>query len=124
MGIEKWLGSFFKGIAKAYSAEILLPVKQGLPTQRSKFKLDFSFQTSNVGQKCSSYLGPIICNSFPFELKPTNNINVFKHKIKKNFFQNIQNEEDDIFIYIYTYFYLLLRTFFWNFSALHTKPFF
>ena len=53
----------------------------------------------NAGQKYLSYLGPKLWNSLPSELKPTNNINTFKHKIKENFFQNIQKEEDDIYVF-------------------------
>ena len=76
---------FFKGIAPAYSGEIFYPVNQGRATRRSKFKLEFPFRKSNAGQKSLSYLGPKIWNSLPSELKSSNNINTFKHKIKENF---------------------------------------
>ena len=39
---------------------------------------------------CLSYFGPKIWNSLPSDLKSTNDINLFQHKIKGNFFQNIQ----------------------------------
>ena len=91
--------NFFKGTAPAYSAQIFRPVNQGRTTRRSKFKLEFPFRKSNTGQKCLSYLGPKIWNSLPSELKSTNNINTFKHRIKENFFQNVQKEEDDIYVF-------------------------
>ena len=37
--------------------------------------------------------------SLPSELKSTNNFNAFKHKTKENFFQNMQKEEDDIYVF-------------------------
>ena len=77
--------TFNAGTAPAYSAEIFRPVNQGRTTRRSKFKLEFPFRKSNTGQKCLSYLGPKIWNSLPSELKSSNNINTFKHKIKKKF---------------------------------------
>ena len=33
------------------------------------------------------------------DLKSANIVNSFKHKIKDNFFQNIQREEGDIYVY-------------------------
>ena len=90
---------FFKGIAPAYSGAIFHPVSQGRATRRSKFKLELPFRKSNAGQKCLSYLGPKIWNSLPSELKSSNNINTFKHKIKENYFQSIQKEEDDMYVF-------------------------
>ena len=108
---------FCKETAPAYSGEIFHPVNQGRATRRSKLKLEFPFRKSSAGQKSLSYLGPKIWNSLPSELKLSNNINTFKHKIKENFFRNIQKEEDDIC--------LLLRTVFLEFLLLHRQwPFF
>ena len=90
---------FFNGTAPAYSAEIFHSANLGRITRRSKFKLEFPFPKSTSGQKCLSYLGPKIWNSLPFDLKSANNPNTFKHKMKENFFQKIQNEEDDIYVF-------------------------
>ena len=65
---------------------------------RSKFKLNLPFCKSSAGQKCLSYMGPKIWNSQSSDLKSTNRINSFKHKIKDNFFQNIQREEKGIYV--------------------------
>ena len=84
------LMKFFKETAPAYSGEIFHPVNQGRAKRRSKFKLEFPFFRKNsAGQKSLSYLGPKIWNSLPSDLKLSNNINTFKHKIKENFFRNI-----------------------------------
>ena len=45
------------------------------------------------------YLGPKIWNNLPSDLKSAKNPNTFKHKIKENFFQQIQKEEDDIYVF-------------------------
>jgi len=90
---------FFRETAPAYSAEIFRPVNQGPTTRRFKFKLDIPFRKTTAGKKCLSYLGPKTWNSLSSEIKSTNNINTFKHKIKENFFQNIQKEEDDIYVF-------------------------
>ena len=90
---------FFNGTAPAYSAEIFQPANLGRITRRSKFKLEFPLRKSTAGQKCLSYLGPKIWNSLPSDLKSAENPNTFKHKIKENFFQTIQKEEDDIYVF-------------------------
>ena len=41
---------------------------------------------------------PKIWNSLPSYSKSEIDTNTFKHKIKENFFQNMQKEEDEIFI--------------------------
>ena len=83
-----------------YSKAILIEVelsKQGLmPT----WELEFPFRESNTGQKYLSYLGPKTWNSLPSELKSIDNISTFKHKIKENFSQNIQKEEDHIYVLV------------------------
>ena len=85
--------------APAYADEIFHPADQSRVTRRSKFRLKVPFRKNNTGQKCLSYQGPKIWNSLPSDLKSTNNVNIFKHKIKENFFKKIQREEDDIYVY-------------------------
>ena len=89
----------FNGTAPAYSDETFHPANLGRITRRSKFKLEFPFRKTTSGQKCLSYLGPKIWNDLPSDLKSANNPNTFKHKIKENFFQQIQKEEDDIYVF-------------------------
>ena len=90
---------FFNRTAPAYAVEIFHPADQSRITRRSKFRLNVPFRKSSTGQKCLSYQGPKFWNSLKSDLKSTNNINTFKHKIKENFFKNIQREEDDVCVY-------------------------
>ena len=90
---------FFNGTAPAYADEIFHPADQSRITRRSKFRLNVPFCKSSTGQKCLSYQGPKIWNSLASELKSTNNVNTFKHKIKENFFEDIQRKEDDVYVY-------------------------
>ena len=76
---------FFKGTAPAYAEEIFQPIDRSRVTRRSKFRLNLPFRKRNAGQKCLSCLGPKIWNSLSSDLKSTNSVNSFKHKIKDIF---------------------------------------
>ena len=58
------------------------------------------FKKTKMGQNSISYIGPKVWNKLPSQCKLEKNPNNFKHKIKE-FFKNIQHENDDIYIYIY-----------------------
>ena len=75
---------------------------------------DFSYEELlGKSQKCTMHVNklrylcieiieivnPKIWNSLSSDLKSANYPNTFKHKIKENFFQNIQKEEDDIYVF-------------------------
>ena len=74
--------NFFNGTAPAYADEAFNPADQSRVTRRSKFRLYVPFRKNNTDQKCLSYQGPKIWKSLPSDLKSTNNVNTFKHKIK------------------------------------------
>ena len=86
---------FFNGTAPAYADKTFHPADQSRITRRSKFRLNIAFCNSSTGQKCLSYQGPKIWNSLASDLKSTNNVNTFKHKIKEYFFKYIQRKEDE-----------------------------
>ena len=53
---------------------------------RSHFsKLKNSFRKTNTGRKTIYYIGPSIWNSLPDSLKQMNNLNTFKHNVKKHY---------------------------------------
>ena len=52
-----------------------------------------------VSAKKLSYLGPKTWDTLPAEIKLRKNVNTFKHDIKKLFFEKLQKDTDDIFIY-------------------------
>ena len=60
-------------------------------TKTSLFKLCQPLQKANRGQKSLSYVAPsiwnITCQDF---LKTTENVNTYKHRVKKLFLQNEQ----------------------------------
>ena len=87
---------FFNRTVPAYADEIFHPADQSRITRRSKFRLNVPFRKSNTGQKCLSYQGPKLWNSLKSDLKSTNNINTFKHKIKK-IFSKIQGVSKKLF---------------------------
>ena len=86
--------NLFNNAAPSYMSEMFLPVGQSRVTRRSKSKLIQPFRKSNTGQNGLSYLGPKIWNTLPSELKSATNINSFKHKIKDQFFKNLQSLND------------------------------
>ena len=55
------------------------------------FKLSQPLRKTNHGQKGLSYVAPCIWNKLPDFLKTTENVNTFKHRVKKHFFS--QNEQ-------------------------------
>ena len=57
------------------------------------------FKKTKMGQNSISYIGPKVWNKLPSQCKLEKNPNNFKHKIKEEFFKNIQRENDDIYIY-------------------------
>ena len=61
--------------------------------------LIYSFGKAVPAKKALSYLGPKTWNMLPAEIKLWKNVNTFKHDIKKLFFEKLQKDTDDIFIY-------------------------
>ena len=90
---------FCKGLGPAYMSDIFSVVDNPRNTRGSVHKLELPFKTTNMGQKAISYIGPRVWNKLPSDCKLENNPNKFKHKIKAQFFQNIQRINDDIYIY-------------------------
>ena len=52
-------------------------------------KLKQPFQNTNTGQKALSLIGPSFWNQISETLKKTNNLNTFKHNLKKHFFNQM-----------------------------------
>ena len=67
--------------------------------RRATQKLDLPFRKSCIGQKTLSYIGPKIWNNLPAQIKLSKSVNIFKHDIKKSFFDDLQKQNDDIFFY-------------------------
>ena len=52
-------------------------------------KLKRPFRNTNTGQKTLSFIGPSFWNQIPETLKKTDNLNTFKHNLKKHFFNQM-----------------------------------
>ena len=86
-------------LSPEYTSEIFHPSHRRHNTRASTLMLDLPFRKSCFGQKTLSYLGPKTWNTLPAEIKLRKNVNTFKHDIKKLFFEKLQKDTDDIFIY-------------------------
>ena len=59
---------------------------EGNISLRNNFvKLKRSFRNINTGQKALSFIDPSFWNQIPETLKKTDNLNTFKHNLKKHF---------------------------------------
>ena len=56
-------------------------------TRTSLFKLSQPLRKINHGQKSISYVAPSVWNKLPDLLKTTDNVNTYKHRVKKYFFK-------------------------------------
>ena len=60
-------------------------------TRNSFLKLKQPFRKTNQGQNCLSYFGPSVWNKLPQKVKDTENLNTFKHSVKKYFLEQYRN---------------------------------
>ena len=67
-------------------------------TRNSSLKLFQLLKTKPVSQKCLSYLGPFIWNSLPNDVKLSNNVNTFKHRVNKIFLTLLREKDQDIYV--------------------------
>ena len=100
---EQCLGTsifkFFMGNAPTYMSEMYFPVKQSLYTRRSFNKLCLPNKNTTRGIKTLSYIGPRIWNNLSISLKSAPTINIFKHRLKYSFFENLSKAEENIYHY-------------------------
>ena len=55
-------------------------------------KLSQPFRKTTQGQNSLSYIGPSVWNKLPENIKRCNNVNVFKHDVKKHYFNEIKRK--------------------------------
>ena len=68
-------------------------------TRNSSLKLFQPLRTEALSQKCLSYLGPFIWNDLPNDVKLSNNVKTFKHKVKKTLLALLRKKDQNIYIY-------------------------
>ena len=82
---------FFAGTCPDYFDELFFPQETNGVHTRSLFqRLHLPKRTTNIGQKALSYNGPSLWNSLNKSLKTSSSINIFKHKIKGNYFNELK----------------------------------
>ena len=69
----------------------LVKIKSIFWSKSSVLKLKHALRNTCSGQKKLSYKTSIVWNSLPTELKLTNSLNNFKHKLKDHFFKKLRN---------------------------------
>ena len=79
-------------LSPLYLNDIFKLADQNTTTTRAfLFKLSHPLRKTNHGQKSISYVAPSIWNKLPDFLKTTDNVNTYKHRVKKRFFS--KNEQ-------------------------------
>ena len=78
---------FINGNCPYYLTEVFEFAPEGNISLRNNFlKLKWPFRNTNTGQKAISFIGSLFWNQIPETLKKTDNLNTFKHNLKKHFF--------------------------------------
>ena len=91
---------FFFEICLQYMNEIYTTINQSnTVTRDSSLKFFQPLRTKALSQKCLLYLGPFIWNGLPDDVKLVNNVNTFKHKVKKPFLTLLREKHQDIYVY-------------------------
>ena len=81
---------FINGSCPYYLNEVFKFAFKGNISLRNNFlKLKQPFQNTNTEEKASFFIGPLIWNQIPEILKNTDNLNTFKHNLKKHFFNQM-----------------------------------
>ena len=84
---------FFKNQCPAYMSDIFEPVSnRRVSTRNAYLKLSQPFRKTTQGQNSLSYIGPSVWNKLPESTKSDNNVNTFKHNVKKYCFNNIRRK--------------------------------
>ena len=68
-------------------------------TRNSSLKLFQPLRAKALSQQCLLFLGPFIWYGLPDDVKLSNNVNTFKHKVKKTFLTLLREKNQDIFVH-------------------------
>ena len=90
---------FFNNSAPSYMSDIFNQINSNQNTRSSTFGLEQPAKSKDLGQKGLSYLGPKFWNPLASQIKSVKSTNAFKHAIKNDFFKQLQDAEDDCFLY-------------------------
>ena len=90
---------FFSEMCLQYLNEIYRTNQNNTATTNSSLKLFQPLRTKALSQECLSYLGPFTWNCLPDGVKLPNNVNTFKHKVKKTFLILSREKDQDVYVY-------------------------
>ena len=91
---------YFHNNSPSYMAEIYSPAsKLNIGTRNSFLKLKQPSRRTKQGQNCLSFIGPSTWNRLPTNIKDSNNVNSFKHKIKDYLLKENESRESNIYNY-------------------------
>ena len=91
---------FFSEMCPQYMNKIYRKTNQNnTVTRNSSLTLFQPLRTKTLSQKCLSCLGHFIWNGLPDDVKLSNNVNTFKHKVKKTFLTLLREKDQDIYVY-------------------------
>ena len=79
---------YFNHIIPTYMSDIFIPQQTLIKTRNSMYRLKMQIKKTNMGQKSLSCLGPKLWNIISNEVKSSKSTNLFKHKLKNNYFSN------------------------------------
>ena len=84
---------YFNKQCPSYMSDIFIPaVNSRVSTRNSFLKLSQPFRKTTQGQNSLSYIGPSVWNKLPENIKSCNNVNTFKHNIKRHYFNEIKRK--------------------------------
>ena len=66
-------------------------------TRNSSLKFFQPLRTKALSQKCLSYLGSFIWNGLADDIKLSDDINTFKHKVKRTFLTLLREKDQDVY---------------------------
>ena len=91
---------FFFEICPQYMNKIYKTSSQNnIVTRSFSLKLSQPLRTKALTQKSLPYLGQLIWNGLPDDIKLSNNANMLKDKVKRNLLALLQEKDQDIYIY-------------------------
>ena len=91
---------FFSEMCPQYMNEIYKTTNQNnTSTRNSSLKLFQPLRAKALSQQCLLFLGPFIWYGLPDDVKLSNNVNTFKHKVKKTFLTLLREKNQDIFVH-------------------------
>ena len=82
---------YFNEQCRNYLNEVFdMAIENNFQLRCSFQKLKFPLRKTDSGQHTLSYIGPTFWNNTPDTLKRNNNLNTFKHNLKKYFLMNLK----------------------------------